>query len=442
MAKRNGKTKPSQTRVYGETNADDTYVPPDRQDVTSGIESVDMPTEVVDIRAGTSELKEGEDPDLDSETGLRLRKEEPGGEQDGGRQQQRQETRQEPRQQQRQGRDEDGEGEERGLTRSMRKRIARERAITNRERALREQAEKKLQEERVARQAVDDRVTRIERTQAQIDANGDVKSMQAQIDALKPQIAKAVEDGKTADALDLQIKLGEIQSNLAVLKQDLKYRAMNAEQVTRQEAEARRRAAAGGDTSQQIHPADKQEAIERGNEFKKANRHWWRRAKNAEVRTLSVELDKEILDDISDGTCEFEPYSDEHFEELAFRMHEEYPDIEFCDLEGDPYDFTEREEAENDGGNQRREARVQNNGRRQNGNQGRPPQGRGTGSVRGNRAPDKVEMARRGQVELTQEDFDTMRTFKMDPNNPAHKREFAKQRARTILQEASRGGDR
>src|ERR1700735_4300144 len=56
MAKRNAKTKPNQTRVYGETNADDTYVPPDRQDVQSQVEASDMPTEIVDFRKGTTEL--------------------------------------------------------------------------------------------------------------------------------------------------------------------------------------------------------------------------------------------------------------------------------------------------------------------------------------------------------------------------------------------------
>jgi hypothetical protein len=435
MAKRNSKTKPPQRsqRVYGETDADDSFVPPDRVDQVALSESDDRPGETIDFRTGDTTVDpppaEGAD-DVDDDVVPLTERPRPRSQED--RNQERTQQRPEPRQRQ-------ARGDDDGLSRKVQKRVARERAIANRERTLREQAEAKLREERVARQATDDRLLRIERTQAQVEANGDVKSLQAQIDALAPQIATAVEAGNTKEALAAQIKLGELQASLAVLKQDLKYRSMDADRRTREEEEARRRGAGAPpvDTSRQIHPGQMAENIERGNEFKRANRHWWR--KNAEARDASVEIDKEILQDIQDGVLEFEPYSEEHFDEMAERMHEDFPDLELCDLEGEPYQF---DEDQNDqGGNARREARVQqNNGRRGNGS-GRPPQGR-DGSVRGGRQMSEVEMARRGQVNLTPEDFKEMRTFKLDPNNADHKKAFAKERARTILKDAAREGAR
>lgn len=437
MAKRNGKTKPAQarqSRVFGETDADDSFVPPDRVDQVSLSEADGRPGEVIDFRTGDTDVDLPPDNDADA-----------GG--DGGgtdaddvvplreRPRPQQQAREPGTQRQARG------GEDAGLSRSVQKRVARERAIANRERTLREQTQKQLNDERVARQATDDRLLRLERTQKQLDTNGDLKALKAQMESLAPQIAAATEAGKTAEALALQIKLGDLQSKIAVMEYDIKLRSENAQAIEAQEAERRRVAAAapaGGDTSQQVHPAQMAENIERGNEFKRANRHWWR--KNPQARDASVEIDKEILQDIRDGTLELEPYSEEHFDEMASRLHEDFPDLELCDLEGNAYEFDDDDQQDQGRGKTRQEARVQqNNGRRGNGN-GRPPQGR-DGSVRGARQMDQVEMARRGQVQLTPEDFRTMRTFKLDPNNPEHKKQFAKERARTILREAQQGAN-
>lgn len=410
--KRNTKTKP---KVYGETNADDTFMPPDRPDVRSGSEDVDGSAEVIDFSGGTvvvdTNRSGGADQDDDDKDVLPLR-EKP--------------VRQAATDDRRNSRE----------SRDMSKRIQRERNITNRERALREQAEAKLKTEQVARQALEDRVLRVERTQMQVDANADVKTLRSQIEALQPQIVAATEAGNTKEALALQIKLGETQSKLAVLEQDLKYRSINAERV--QAEENRRRAAAPIETSQQVHPAQREESIERGRQFKKANRHWWRQRDNQDARDFSVSEDAQILKDIQEGVCEFEPYSEEHFEELATRLHEEFPDLEMCDLEGNAMQFDDDEDQTQ--GAARRETRVQQNNRSRQ-NNGRPPQGR-NGSIRGNQQANEVEMARRGQVVLTKDDFDTMRTFKMDPNNPDHKKAFAKQRALTIQREALNGEGR
>lgn len=410
--KANGKTKPSQARIYGETDADDSFVPPDRQDSVSLADTETGVSEVIDFRKGTSEVADDQDGDDVRENARRAAaadSDDPP-------------LRERPvRQQQARGDDRDDEG----LSRSVQKRVARERAITNRERALREQAETKLREERVARQATEDRITRIERTQKQIDANGDVKSIEAKIQALIPQIATATEAGETKKALELQIQLSDLQGDLKVLKYDLKLRSENATAIEAREKQ-NREAAAG--TERQVHPADQQENIERGNAFKRENRHWWRRRENDVVRKASEDMDVEILNDIRDGVLEFKPYSDEHFEELAQRLHEEYPDLELIDPSGVAYEF--EPDQDDRGGNSRRENRVQNNRGRDN---GRPPQGRSGSLTRGNRQPDEVENARLGRVTLTQADYDQMRTFKLDPNNPNHKRKFAEERARTIL---------
>ena len=54
----------------------------------------------------------------------------------------------------------------------------------------------------------------------------------------------------------------------------------------------------------------------------------------------------------------------------------------------------------------------------------------------------ELEMARQGKVVLTAEDFKEMRIFKLDPNNPEHKKRFAQERARTLLASAGEAQDR
>jgi len=442
--RRNVKTHPL---VRGERDAADDFMPPDRPDVAAASETEpDGTAEVIDVlgdaRPGAVATRDADGDDAgagdDAPASQVMRREEPA----------------EPAPARRQERDDravarqraraadDGDDDDRGYSARVQKRIRRERAIVNRERALREQTERQLAEERTARQELADRVLQIERTSTKVAADQDVKALKAQIEALIPQIAAATEAGETQKALTLQIKLGELQGDLKVKEYDLTLRAQNAriveenERKAKQEREAAaaRAAAGGGDTLTA-------EQKERATDFTRANRRWWRRDK--EAKEVALAIDREIMGEISDGELDFEPYSDEHIEELAERLHEEFPELEIRDLEREPFEFDDQDDGDGDRGGargDRRGARVDNSqrGARRQMNGNRAPTGR-LGQQR--QTDNEVEMARQGRVRLTEADFKEMRIFKMDPNNPEHKKAFAQQRARTILERAQQADD-
>lgn len=310
----------------------------------------------------------------------------------------------------------------------VRKRISRERALVNRERNLREQTQRELAEERSARQALTERLDRIERAQTEVTGNADVKALQSKIDALAPQIAAATEGGDTKKALELQIQLGDLQGDLKILKYDLQRKAEVARVQSAQSQQAATQRAT--DTTVQVDP----EAAESAERFKRANRHWWNRSGNKQARDDAVTIDVEVLGDIRNGELDFQPYSDEHWEEVARRLHESYPNLEIQDLEGAAYQFDE--EGEGDDMNQR------GNGRQQQRRSIPTPPMRGA-QQNGRRTQTEVDLARNGKVTLNEKDFNTMRTFKMDPNNPTDKKYFAQEKRRSILNgERQSGGNR
>lgn len=433
MAKRNGKTKPPQqrARVFGENDPDDSFVPPDRNDTVATNEGDDnQPVETINFKTGAAELQSDEDKEL-ADTAAAAARDKDANESPEPRRAER------PVRQERSTRRADAQDDQddRGaLSKAMRKRINRERAIANRERALREQSDKQLKDERVARQALDDRLIRIERTQKQVDTNGDLRALKVERDALVPMIAAATEAGETKKALELQIKHGELQGRIGIMEYDIKLRSENAQAIEAREKQERDRRQAEGDTSRQIPAHELAENQERIAGYKKSNRFWTRKGDNSDAFRIQGELDQEILDGISAGEYDFKPYSEEHFQELADQLHEEFPDLELCDPDGVPYEFDGTANEDDTRGDRRPERAM--NERQQN---GRPPAGRGGTRNGGRRAPDIVEQARQGKVTLTAEDFKTMRIYKLDPNNPKDKVAYAKERARSIISEASRG---
>src|SRR6266853_1876404 len=438
-AKRKGRNLKTHPRVRGEDNPDDDFLPPDRPDRITESEAGSGVSEVIDF-SKTEVVDTAGDKDEQPPSNVERRTEPT--ERAPPRRQER-EDRASRRQARGEGESEEDAQERRSYSARVQKRIARERAVVNRERALREQADRALAEERTARQELAERVLKVERASTKVAADADVKSLKAQIEALKPQIATAVEAGETAKALDLQIKLGDLQADLKVKEYDLTLRAQNAAVV--EENERKERQAAADAAKRGATAADGElpaEHRERSNEFIRANRHWWRRDK--EAKAAAIEIDKEILADIADGELDFEAYSDEHFEELAERVHEDFPDLEICDLDREPYDFGDQvDDKQGDRDRDRRGARVANGNQRGTGarqaNGNRGPTGR-LGTQRAQHSD--VELARQGKVVLTDEDFKEMRIFKLDPNNPEHKKRFAQERARTILAAEARGDDR
>jgi hypothetical protein len=423
-ARRNGKTHPKPT---GDDVRDD-YMPPDRPDRSTGEDQ--GRSEVVDGFAGDSETVEtGVDHNSAGEGDARAMASEGSGGSDHGESGSVLPDTRGTRQARGSARGDDGDGGAEGddYSARVRKRIARERTLVNRERELRQQTQRELAEERAARQAQDERIARLERAQTTVAGNANVKELEAKVEALKPQLAAALEAGETARVLELQEKLTDLKAELRVLKYDLEQKAKQAD------TQGGQRQQATGKTE----VIDNPEVAELATQFWRNNRHWANRSANKAAKDDAITIDREILADIKAGEVDFEPYSDEHFEELAKRLHETYPDLEIQDLDGQPYEFTDEDDM-----NDRQGSRDNRGSNRQRGPaRGVAPLGRRGDN--GRRGPTAVDLARQGKVQLDQSDFETMRRFKMDPNNATDKKYFAKEKMRSILSgQRQAGGSR
>lgn len=340
--------------------------------------------------------------------------------------------------------EEDGES----YGKKVRARLKRERNLLNRERELREQTNQQLTEERTARQALESRVGQMERKQLDITTNGGVKELEAKIAGLKTSLGAAIEAGETAKQLDLTIQLGDLQSDLKLLKFKLEQAQADASRRQEEERRANPTGGQGADEGRAASPFTPEE-LESIGDWQKANRHWMKRSKFKDAQEAAVEIDRDIIQDVRAGNEDFDLYSEEHLEELSRRLREEFPDLPVVDAAGDDYGFEEDDVDRDDGRGDRRNGGRQMNGRgerigdRERGGSrnpagGRPAQG-GIGQG-GRRQPSAADLARQGKVQLNQEDFNQMRTFGMDPNNPEHKKAFAKERMRTVLTEERNGG--
>jgi len=302
----------------------------------------------------------------------------------------------------------------------------------NREVALRKRTETQLADERAARQKLEQRISKIERTQFDEQGEASLKEIDTRMRQLAAELAKAKEDNNTAREVDLQIQLGDLQGEKvrlqARLDTDRADRTRRAQEETDAGAAdpARERAATRGQSADWI----------------RANRRWWNTARWKDARDDAITHDSTILEEINDGELEFEPYSDEHMEELSRRLKEDYPELELRNVDGSAFEDASGEGDEE--GDERRD-RMSKRDDHDSDDRGdrrspsaRAPMG-GLGGREGRRERNTVDMARRGKVHLEDRDFQTMRIFKMDPKNPDHKKYFARERARTILGAANRG---
>jgi hypothetical protein len=111
-------------------------------------------------------------------------------------------------------------------------------------------------------------------------------------------------------------------------------------------------------------------------------------------------------------------------------------DVQIRDFNGDVYEDGDADEPEPD--NSARNGRRGTRDVKASGNGARPPQG-GQGGREGRRgAMSDLELARQGKARLTEADYAQMRVFKLDPNDPKVRTQFAKERVRTILTEANK----
>jgi len=290
----------------------------------------------------------------------------------------------------------------------------------NREIAVRRRTQAALEQERAARKKLEERIARIEQAQKDEQGEASLKELDEKIRQTAAELAKAKEEANTAREVELQIQLGDLQAEKAKLQAKL--------EIERQE---RVRAATKDDDDDGINSV-RHQGKARSSEWVRANRRWWNTSRWKEAREDAIAHDVTILEEIQDGELNFEPYSDEHFEELARRLKADYPDLEVRTIDGNVFGDDSDDEYDDSGDRMKYD---RSNGRMRT---ARPPMG-GLGGRDGRRERSEVEMARHGRVTLTEEDKRIMRIFKLDPNNATHKKYFAQERARTLLNTQNRG---
>lgn len=320
-----------------------------------------------------------------------------------------------------------------GYSRRVKRRI-------NREYALRVRAETRLKEERTARQQLEQRLARLERKQIDEQGQASLRDLDAKIKDVAAKLAAAKEANETAREVELQVELAELQGQKTSLAAKLERERIERENATNAKQ-----------TDADTDPDDDRPTRKRSAEWIRAQRRWWNTSRWKDARTDAIAHDTTILEEIEEGELDFEPYSDEHLAELSRRLKADYPDLEIRTIEGDVFEerdpdddddddyrserMRNRRDDDLDDEDDRRPSRQRANGRR------RAPMG-GLGGREGRRERNEIEMARRGKVILTEDDFAEMRIFKLDPNNAEHKKYFARERARTLLREANNGATR
>lgn len=242
------------------------------------------------------------------------------------------------------------------------------------------------------------RTQRVERDEAPNTADLDAK-----LEAAQAKLEKAIESGDSAAQAKLNIEIAQLTSDKSI--------RLHAPRRQQQQTQQQR----------PIQDTKPKGPTPTGKAFLSANAEWWDDPDMAPIKQAVIAIDDSLLRNGSD------PNSERHYERIARRAKEmglkvkiNMPfDDEVDDMGGDTTVDLNRDE--------RRERRN-------------PPQG-GNGNSR-NRVNTEVRDARAGRVVLQLganhdgPDAQVMRTFKLDPTNPAHVKAFAKSRQERITSEA------
>lgn len=315
----------------------------------------------------------------------------------------------------------------------------------NREVALRRRTENRLNEQIVANDELRERLVKIERRQSAGEIEGDAKKkiaeLQVKIDAVTAKLKAAKDAGDTALDLQFTIELTDLQADKKLIERRSEHQA----------AEARRAAEAGTDGAEEARTPAQQRIDRMTSKWQTANRKWWNLNRFQDVRQDAIELDKELRREVKDGLLDLEEYSDEYFAELSIRLKENYPDLDVRGLDGEAIE-AEPEDLDRDA-RHRDDDRRDRDDRRDDRRRDRDPPRRTSRHPGGNmgtrdgrrNGSDALTMAQQGRVRLTEADYAQMRVYGLNPNDPAQKRAFAKERMRTILTDENgnrRGGGR
>lgn len=320
-------------------------------------------------------------------------------------------------------------------SRSVRSRINREQAVTRR-------TQRQLDEQTTLNHELRDRVVQLERRQVASEAEGDstkkLSELKTKIDAVTTKLAAAFEAGDTKLQLDLNIEMTNLVADKKLLEQRVSDRA----------DAARRQVAAPGGEEERATPAEQRNARAASN-WQTQNRKWWNLNRFRGIKDDAIELDKDLRQEVSDGTLDMQEYSDEYFAELSTRLKEIYPDLDVRGPDGEAVE-AEPDDVDRDARNRDDDRDDRGRGReRDDRDRGRdrPAPRRHVGGGMGTRdrsraGGDALSLAQQGRVRLTDADYAQMREYGLNPNNPKEKKAFAIERMRTIITSAKDDGRR
>jgi hypothetical protein len=303
--------------------------------------------------------------------------------------------------------DRDDDAEEGRYSERVRKRIDRERRLKAQERQARIEAERE-------RDALKERVSKIEGKLSSVDSaaiDGEIQGFASQLDDLETKLAKASEDGEHGEIAKITRQLQEVAG-----------KKIRAEE--RKAASASKKGS--GDDDDETKRRAKTKLDRRAEEFIKANSEWWEDDAHIEDRKVIEAIDVAVTHDGYDQT------TDDYYIELARRAHArglgdliQLPDwITKEDLGLDDDDH---------GRNQRRNGKP---GPRRRGG----PGGLGSGGERGDRELSELKKEAKGVIRLTQRDAQRMRQMRLDPNNKEHMRRWAEAKRESAREELARRG--
>jgi hypothetical protein len=295
-----------------------------------------------------------------------------------------------------------------------------------REQALRRSSDEKVTNLTRELQTTKDRLARIERAGNTDDSAKTLKGFNDQLAALGVQLTAAIEAGESAKQADIQMKIGDVQADKKLLERDIE--AAKQRKANGEEEETRGRV----NTETPERPA-------LVSDFMAANRRWWNMPSAKELKEAAVEIDKDIKQQIKDGDLDYEEYSEEHMDELTVRLAKEAEkldlDVEIRDFNGEIFELDNEDDDQLEtrgaanGRDKGKDVRSRSRG---------APQG-GMGGREGRRgAQSDIELAKQGRARLSEDDYQTMRVYGLNPNDDDARKRFAKERVRTILTDSSR----
>lgn len=205
----------------------------------------------------------------------------------------------------------------------------------------------------------------------------DIEQADSEIEQIQSDLERAIEEGQTKDQVRLTNRLTDLKAKKA--RSEVSLDNLSEDGIF-------------PPFDDKIEPEDRKPTKSKAQEWMDGHSDWYKQGGFERATRLANRLDKEVYDE------GYDPSTDEYFEELDRRIKEKMPEL---------YDDLDAADTGGDKGGKERK---------------RPTQS----PVAGVQRQDSQRTGRGSKVELTEDDFATMRQFNLDPNDPEVLKEFAR----------------